>query len=63
MDTIREQLLREAEKLHGQIAPTCSRISLEECFTTENSKVIFWFNDATGNTKVLVRERSDRELR
>jgi hypothetical protein len=63
MDSIREQLLREAEKLHGKIVPTCSQSTLEECFTTENSKVIFWFNDTTGNTKVLVREQPDRKLR
>jgi hypothetical protein len=60
MDSIKEQLLREAQSLHGRIAPTCSRDTLEECFTTENSKVIFWFNDAAGNTKVLVREQPDQ---
>jgi hypothetical protein len=58
MDNSKEELLKKAMALHGRIEPTCTRKTLEECFTTENSKLIFWFNDETGNTKVLVREQS-----
>jgi hypothetical protein len=56
MDSKKEELLKKALTMHGKIAPTRTRRSLEECFTTEDSKLIFWFNDETGNTKVLIKE-------
>jgi hypothetical protein len=58
MDTNKEELLKRALALHGKIEPTRTRKTLEECFTTEDSKLIFWFNDETGTTKVLVQEQS-----
>ena len=58
MDDSREELLRKAVALHGRIQPTRTRKSLEECFTTEDSKLIFWFNDETGTTKVLIKEET-----
>ena len=58
MDSSREELLKKALTLHGRIEPTRTRRTLEECFTTEDSKLIFWFNDETGTTKVLIKEES-----
>ena len=60
MDDGKEELLKKARALHGRIEPTCTRRTLEECFTTEDSKLILWFNDKTGTTKVLIREHSPR---
>ena len=57
MDNSKEELLKKAMALHGRIAPTCTRRTLEECFTTQDSKLILWFNDETGTTKVLVQEQ------
>jgi hypothetical protein len=57
MDKLQQELLRQAVELHGEIAPPRSRASLGECFTVEHSRLIFWFNDKSGNTRVLVRER------
>ena len=56
MDSSKEKLLKQARALHGRIEPTCTRCRLEDCFTTEDSKLILWFNDESGTTKVLVRE-------
>jgi hypothetical protein len=56
MDNSKEELLRKAVSLHGKIEPTSTRESLEECFTTEDSKLILWFNDKSGTTKVLIKE-------
>ena len=56
MDSGKEELLKQAKALHGRIGPTCTRSRLEDCFTTEDSKLILWFNDSSGTTKVLVRE-------
>jgi hypothetical protein len=47
-------------ELHGRIAPPCTRSSLEECFTTEDSKLIFWFNVESGTTKVLVKDQAQQ---
>jgi hypothetical protein len=58
MDNNKEELLKRALALHGRIKPTSTRKTLEECFTTEDSKLIFWFNDESGTTKVLVQEQS-----
>jgi hypothetical protein len=60
MESNREELLKQAMAIHGRIEPTCTRSSLEDCFTTEDSKLIFWFNDASGTTKVLVKEQAPR---
>jgi len=58
MDSSKEELLKKAVSLHGKIVPPQTRRSLEECFTTEESKLIFWFNDETGTTKVLIKEQT-----
>jgi len=58
MDTYKEELLKRAMAIHGRIEPTRTRRTFEECFTIEDSKLIFWFNDETGTTRVLVQEQS-----
>jgi hypothetical protein len=58
MNNSKRELLKRALALHGRIQPTCTRRTLEECFTTEDSKLIFWFNDETGTTKVLMEDQS-----
>ncbi len=64
MDNVREQLLARARAAFGDIGPTSSRTSLEDCFTVVGSKVILWFNDTKGNTRAIVgyrpRERAAR---
>jgi len=57
MDNSKAELLKKAVSIHGKIAPTRTT-SLEECFTTEDSKLILWFNDETGTTKGAVREKA-----
>lgn len=57
MDELKAELLRQAVALHGEIAPPRSRGSLGESFTEERTRVILWFNDSSGSTRVLVRER------
>jgi len=52
MDHIRKELLRETLDEYGEIYPACGRETLEECFTVEDSRVLFWFNDSTGSTRV-----------
>ena len=60
MDSSQEELFKKAVALHGKIEPTRSRKTLDECFTTEDSKLIFWFNDETGTTKVLIKQEPSK---
>jgi len=57
MDDLRSELLRAAQLEFGEICPPASRASLTDCFTEEDRRVIFWFNDRGGNTRALIRER------
>jgi hypothetical protein len=57
MERLKEQLVQKAIRLHGQISPAGRKASLEDCFTFEDSRVVFWFNDRSGNTRALVQER------
>jgi hypothetical protein len=59
-EMLRAEMLKKAVELHGTIEPTRTRSSLEECFTTEDSKLILWFNDKSGTTKVLVKEAEEQ---
>jgi hypothetical protein len=56
MDDIRRELLRNTLNEYGEIYPACGKRSLEECFTVEDSKILFWFNDSTGNTHVRITD-------
>jgi len=57
MDDLRSRLLEAAVTQFGQISPTSTRNSLLECFTEEGTRLLFWFNDRSGNTRVLIRDR------
>jgi hypothetical protein len=58
MDDLRSRLLEAAVTQYGPISPTSTRNSLLECFTEEDSRLLFWFNDRSGNTRVLIRDRT-----
>ena len=57
MDKLRSKLLEEAVTKFGEIAPTSTRSSLADCFTEEDSRVIFWFNDRKGNTRAMIQSK------
>lgn len=55
MDKIRQELKEEAQRLHGEIYPSGSSKSLDDCFTIQNNEILFWFNvDET--TRMLRKE-------
>ena len=56
MDDLRSRLLEAAVAEYGEISPTATRTSLKDCFTEEERKLIFWFNDPRGNTRALIRK-------
>jgi hypothetical protein len=55
MSRKKHELIKEARRQYGYIAP-CANKQLQECFTEERGKVMFWFNDSRGNTHMVSRE-------
>jgi hypothetical protein len=47
-------LMAQAKREFGEIFP-CSGKTWDECFTVEDGVgTLFWFNDATGSTHMLI---------
>jgi len=56
MEDIKRELRKEAEEKHGKIYPAGQMRELDDCYTVEDNKVLFWFNPEDQTTKVLARE-------
>lgn len=54
MSAIKTNLIEKALNLHKRIYPCRGRYSLEDCFTFEKGRVIFWFNTDDHSTHMLV---------
>jgi hypothetical protein len=53
-----QELMQRARHRYGEIQP-CQGRSFAECFLKQNGMLQFWFNDSTGNTRLLyVEERA-----
>lgn len=52
MSRTQETLMRRARSQYGHIEP-CRGKSFAECFLRQNGMLQFWFNDSTGNTRLL----------
>jgi len=57
MDDLRSRLLEAAVAEYGEISPTATRTSFKDCFTEEDRRLIFWFNDPRGNTRAIIRDK------
>lgn len=53
MNHIKQQLIETALQKHDKIYPCISRQSLDECFTIEGERVLFWFNTEDHSTHIL----------
>jgi len=49
----RKRMIDQAIAVYGEIRP-CEGRSLQECFTVQDGRVFFWFNDGSGNTHAIV---------
>ena len=47
--------MEQARSRYGDIEP-CEGKSFAECFLTQNGMLQFWFNDSSGNTRLLYTE-------
>lgn len=49
---IKAGLIAEARRDFGDITPCVNRDSLDECFTINNDRLVFWFNEPNHSTRV-----------
>jgi len=49
------KLMEQARSRYGEIEP-CRGRSFAECFLNQNGMLQFWFNDSSGNTRLLYVE-------
>lgn len=53
VEKIKERLISQARRKHKRILPCNGKGSLLDCFTTEDNRILFWFNTEDKNTHVL----------
>jgi hypothetical protein len=58
---IQEALIEKARKEHKNIKPCGTKESLEDCFTYDLDKVLFWFNVEDDTTRVLMHDNLTTE--
>ena len=56
MEDIKRELRQEAEEKHGKIHPPGRMKKLDDCYTVEDNKVLFWFNPEGQTTRVITRD-------
>ena len=57
MDNLKSQLIERAIEKYEEITPVGHCQSLDECFTIEDNKLLFWFNKPKeGDTTGLIYE-------
>jgi hypothetical protein len=54
MNELKKQMIAQAQSRHRCIFPCYSCSSLEDSFTVENGKVIFWYNTEDHSTHLVV---------
>ena len=54
MNHYKAHLIKAAVSKYETIAPCSDKTSLEECFTVDNDKLLFWFNTPDCSTHLLV---------
>jgi hypothetical protein len=55
---IQLEMIAEARRRYGHIEP-CEGRELGDCFTFEAGRLMLWFNDATGSTRMVTRRGAD----
>lgn len=55
MDHLKKELIEEATEKHEKIYPVSHNDKLEDCFTVQEGKLVFWFNKENQSTSILTR--------
>jgi len=60
MDEIKRTLIEKAKEEYGHIRPIRGKLgqhmSLNDCFTLHDGKLLFWFNTSDDTTRMLIKE-------
>lgn len=63
MEHIKKHLKRKAVEKYKTIVPCSDKKHLDECFTEDAEKVMFWFNVEGGehhkSTKIMIHKKGD----
>lgn len=57
-ESLKGEMIEQARHEYGTVEPCINRPSLDQCFTIEGNKLVFWFNEPTRSTRVITREIS-----
>lgn len=49
----KKRLIARARKLYRTIAPCGERSTIDDCFTVDRNRLIFWFNTADESTHMM----------
>jgi hypothetical protein len=61
MNDIKEKMIQKALGVHKKIFPCKGKTHINDCFTVEGQKIIFWFNTEDENTHILFEKIKDVE--
>jgi hypothetical protein len=53
MNELQNKMMSKAREMYQEIRPCGAKDSWGECFTTEGTTVVFWFNTPDDSTHVL----------
>jgi len=53
MNELKNIMISKAVAMYSNIYPVKSKKDLDDCFTTEDNLLVFWFNTADDSTHVI----------
>ena len=56
MEDLKQQMINEAKVKYDDIRPLGNKERLEDCFTTHDDNLLFWFNINSNTTRLLTRQ-------
>ncbi len=60
MNDIKAHLIEQARREYRRIFPCARRGDLDECFTVEGNKILFWFNTDDDSTHMVTGDMHAR---
>lgn len=54
MEDQKQALIRKAQESYSSILPCKGKLSVDDCFTQDDDKLMLWFNTEDRSTHVLV---------
>lgn len=58
MNELKEKMINDAREKYQSIFPCSTRRKLDDCFTVEKNRMLFWFNTEDRSTHILAADLS-----